>query len=205
MRQSLKENIMPTPEETRAMQKIMDKLNGAQSGTVKRTSQETSDTVTGNVSPDAQEMYNILHKLQNATESSAKQLVRETVETVAPVQENSFGVGGLNVVLNKTTVSGYKKTFYTITENGETIHHDLALFESAMAIIKNMLDKNDSNRTSRIVELDDRYSNCLYEAASYKQRAKTLTEGVKQDVYLAKHQVAADKMKQIKSHIKKML
>jgi hypothetical protein len=198
---------MPSAEETRAMQEIMNKLNNAQSGNQSSSTLSKNESrVPGNVSPDAQEMYNILNKLQTATESSAKNLVQEsTTYNKTETKNNSFGVGGLNVVLNKTSVNGFKKTFYTITENGKTIHSDLALFESAMAIIKNLLDKNDLNRTDKIVDLDNRYSNYLYEAASYKQRAKTLTEGVKQDVFLAKHQVAADKMKSIKSQIKKML
>lgn len=197
---------MPTPEETKGMQNILDKLNSAMTKTekVRTYIDESGDKVTriekSNVSPEAQEMYDILNKLHSATASEAKQLV---VEDTAPV--TSFGVGGLNVVLNKRTVNGYKKTYYSITENGETTVEDLALFESAMAIVKNKLDIENVQKTDRIVLLDTQYASYLEEAAAHKQRAKVITETTRYDVAMAKHGVAVDKMKQIKAQIKKLL
>ena len=196
---------MPTPEETKAMADILKKLENAENRVQQEPTVKEDGTVFNpKVSNDAQEMYNILNKLQNATENTAKTLIKEDVKVETPLTE-SFGFGGLNVVLNKTTVYGYKKTFYNITENGNVLYSDIALFESAMAIIKNMLNKNDENRTSRILELDSSYGNYLSEAASYKQRTKNITEGAKKDVYMAKHGVASDKMKSIKKKIKSFL
>jgi hypothetical protein len=196
---------MPTPEETKAMADILKKLENAENRVQQEPTVKEDGTVFNpKVSNDAQEMYNILNKLQNATENTAKTLIKEDTQVETPLTE-SFGFGGLNVVLNKTTVYGYKKTFYNITENGNTLYADIALFESAMAIIKNMLNKNDQNRTARILELDSSYGNYLSEAASYKQRTKNITEGVKKDVYMAKHGVASDKMKSIKKKIKSFL
>jgi hypothetical protein len=197
---------MPTPEETKGMQNILDKLNSAMTKTdkVRTYIDESGEKVTriekANVSPEAQEMYNILNKLHNATATEAKQLV---VEDSAPV--TSFGVGGLNVVLNKRSVNGYKKTYYSITENGKTTVEDLALFESAMAIVKNKLDIENVAKTDRIVELDLQYASYLEEAAAHKQRARMITESARHDVAMAKHGVAVDKMKQIKAQIKKLL
>lgn len=197
---------MPTPEETRGMQNILDKLNSAMTKTdkVRTYIDESGEKVTriekANVSPEAQEMYNILNKLHSATATEAKQLV---VEESAPV--TSFGVGGLNVVLNKRSVNGYKKTYYSITESGKTTVEDLALFESAMAIVKNKLDVENVAKTDRIVELDAQYAAYLEEAAAHKQRAKMITESARHDVAMAKHGVAVDKMKVIKAQIKKLL
>lgn len=197
---------MPTPEETKGMQNILDKLNSAMTRTekVRTYIDESGAKIThieaGNVSPEAQEMYNILNKLHNATATEAKQLV---VEDSAPV--TSFGVGGLNVVLNKRSVNGYKKTYYSITENGETTVEDLALFESAMAIVKNKLDIEDTQKTNRIVQLDLQYASYLEEAAAHKQRARMITESARHDVAMTKHGVAVDKMKVIKAQIKKLL
>lgn len=196
---------MPTPEETKAMADILEKLQNAEHRVQQEPTVKEDGTVFNpKVSNEAQEMYNILNKLQNATENTAKTLVKESTQ-VETASNESFGFGGLNVVLNKTTVYGYKKTFYNITENGDTLYADIALFESAMAIIKNMLNKNDQNRTDKILELDASYGNYLSEAAGYKQRTKTVTESVKKDVYMAKHNVASDRMKAIKSKIKSFL
>ena len=197
---------MPTPEETKGMQNILDKLNSAMTKTdkVRTYIDESGEKVTriekANVSPEAQEMYNILNKLHSATATEAKQLV---VEESAPV--TSFGVGGLNVVLNKRSVNGYKKTYYSITESGKTTVEDLALFESAMAIVKNKLDVENVAKTDRIVELDLQYASYLEEAAAHKQRARMITESARHDVAMAKHGVAVDKMKVIKAQIKKLL
>lgn len=191
---------MPTPEETRAMANILAKLQNAEHR-VKQPPVIKEDGTVFNpkISNDAQEMYNILHKLQNATETSAKTLVTEKPNS------SEFGVGGLNVVLNETSVHGYKKTFYNITENGKVLHEDIALFESAMAIVKNMLHKNDEEKTRKIIDLDTSYGNHLSEAASYKRRSQQLNESAKKDVFSAKHSVASDKMKSIKAKIKSFL
>jgi hypothetical protein len=197
---------MPTPEETRGMQNILEKLNNAMTKTekVRTYIDESGEKVTriekANVSPEAQEMYDILNKLHSATATEAKQLV---VEESAPV--TSFGVGGLNVVLNKRSINGYKKTYYSITEDGETTVEDLALFESAMAIVKNKLDSEDTQKTNRIIQLDLQYASYLEEAAAHKQRAKMISESARYDVAMTKHGVAVDKMKQIKAQIKKLL
>ena len=119
---------MPSAEETRAMQEIMDKLNNATSAKPAKTSQ--SQQVTGNVSPDAQEMYNILHKLQNVTEEGAKKLVKESSGPdpiiIQDKEQAGFGFGDLNVVMRKSSVYGYKKTFYTVMEGDEIVAEDLA-------------------------------------------------------------------------------
>jgi hypothetical protein len=204
-----------TPEETKGMQNILDKLNNAITKTdkVKTYIDESGEKVTrierANVSPDAHEMYNILHKLQNATEDSAKNFVKESAVQGPSSNNNvppSFGVGGLNVLLNKRKINGYKKTYYSITEDGSITVEDLALFESAMAIVKNKLE-NDENiqKTQRIIELDLQYASYLEEAASHKQRAKVITEAARHSIAMAKHSAAVDKMKQIKAQIKRFL
>jgi hypothetical protein len=191
------------------MQEIMDKLNNATSAKPSKTSQSQTQQVTGNVSPDAQEMYNILHKLQNATEEGAKQLVKESSGPdpiiIQDKEQAGFGFGDLNVVMRKASVYGYKKTFYTVMEGDEIVAEDLALFESAMGIIKNVLGKNEHSKTTRIIDLDEQYGIRFDEAAQHKARAKTLTESVKQDVQMAKHSVAVDKMRNIKAQIKKLI
>ena len=92
------------------MADILEKLQNAEHRVQQEPTVKEDGTVFNpKVSNDAQEMYNILNKLQNATENAAKTLVKESVET--QTSDESFGVGGLNVVLNKTTVYGYKRLF----------------------------------------------------------------------------------------------
>ena len=198
---------MPTPEETRAMQEIMDKL--ANAGHAKPSNTSTNTVAPSSVSQDAKEMYNILHKLQNATEASAKNLVTEATGPdpiiIKEKDQSGFGFGNLNVVMKKSSVYGYKKTFYTVMEGDEVVAEDLALFESAMGIIKNVLGKNDTEKTRRIVKLDEQYNTYFDDAAGHKARAKTITESVRQDVVMAKHSVSVEKMRQIKAQIKKLI
>ena len=198
---------MPTPEETRAMQEIMDKLANASHAKPSNTS--TNTVAPSSVSQDAKEMYNILHKLQTATEAGAKNLVTEATGPdpiiIKEKDQSGFGFGNLNVVMKKSSVYGYKKTFYTVMEGDEVVAEDLALLESAMGIIKNVLGKNDTEKTRRIVKLDEQYNTYFDDAAGHKARAKTITESVRQDVVMAKHSVSVEKMRQIKAQIKKLI
>ena len=72
---------MPTPEETKAMADILEKLQNAEHRVQQEPTKEDGTVFNPKVSNDAQEMYNILNKLQNATENTAKTLVKESVET----------------------------------------------------------------------------------------------------------------------------
>ena len=50
-----------------------------------------------------------------------------------------------------------------------------------------------------------RHMEIICQRRGYKQRTKTVTESVKKDVYMAKHNVASDRMKAIKTKIKSFL
>lgn len=201
---------MPTPEEVKGMQAILDKLNQA-SATPASPSVAGSTSVppTANVSANAAEMFNILYKLEEATANATKQKFQESKSDItlstATMQDNTVSVGKYNVVLEKkTVVPGVKKTFYKITDSkGAAIYSDIALFESAMGIIKGLLFEN--SKIDKILDLDAKYSNYLSEAAIYKYKAKTLTEGHRQDVALAKQGNAATKMATIKKQIKAII
>lgn len=158
--------------------------------------------------PEVQEMHNILsklHNVQDATDTVATEMVTESVETIPQTKQNSVGVDRFNIVLEKSDVAGFSKTYYTVAENGVPVHTELALFESAMAIIKNKLFKDDTAKTKAIVESDSHYASALVEAAQLKRKLKTLTEGVDYDVTAARHNMATDRMKKAKASIKKLL
>lgn len=204
---------MPSPEETKAMQAILDKLNAAQNTQTSTNIVEASDNTqqpaqTANVSPDAQEMYNILYKLQNATTQATTRVVEEVErgERVAIMEDkNTVGVGQFNVVIEDTVVSGFKKKYYHITEHSKPIYSDISLFETAMGIVKQLLTKNDISRINKLLELDTQYGSNLIEAATHKKRSQKLTESAQKDVALAKHSNAVAKMSYIKKQIKSLL
>lgn len=207
---------MPSPEETKAMHDILLKLQAASEKeySSEKTSSEkktNSTPVPGNVSEDAVEMFNILNKLQEATSQAAQQVITESETrpelSTATYRDNSISVSGkYNIQMeSKTVVPGIKKKFYHITdENNNPVYEDIALFESAMAIIKGLMI-NKSISVDRVVDLDNKYASQLSEAAIYKQKAKTLTESHRRDLALTKQSVAYDKMKQLKSQIKRFL
>ena len=80
----------------------------------------------------------------------------------------------------------------------------MALFETAMGIVKGLLFDNNS-KVERLLELDNRYASTLQEAATYKMKCKTIVESYKHDIAMAKQGAAVSKMKEIKKQIKSAL
>tara|TARA_B110000881_G_scaffold99180_1_gene87228 strand:+ start:408 stop:1007 length:600 start_codon:yes stop_codon:yes gene_type:complete len=197
-------------KESQDMLKILQNLENASNNKTAPVVDATGNSVPTNISQDATEMYNILaklHKVQDATDSAATNIVTESERLIESVNKatESVGIDTFNIVLEQHNISGYVKTYYTVAENGVRIYENLALFESAMAIIKNELFKNDVNKSKAILEYDSRYASALEEAAKQKRRQKTLTESIESDIAAAKHSVATEKMHKMKIAIKKLL
>jgi hypothetical protein len=194
-------------QETKAMQDILDRLNAASTkAPATSTVSNASARSTGSVSPAAVEMLSILTKLENAATTVASKLVTESTDVPESDLADKVGIGKYNVVLEKSSVAGFAKTFYTITENGKSVYQQLALFESAMAIIKVKLFNKNSDKINQIVDLDSKYASALHEAASHKSRMthSPLNES-QQDVLAAKHSNAIARMQGIKKQIKTLL
>jgi|TARA_B110000908_G_scaffold111867_1_gene131198 hypothetical protein len=195
-------------KESQDMLKILQNLENASNNKTAPVVDATGNSVPTNISQDATEMYNILaklHKVQDATDSAATNIVTESERLIDNKATESVGIDKFNIVLEQHNISGYVKTYYTVAENGVRIYENLALFESAMAIIKNELFKNDVNKSKAILEYDSRYASALEEAAKQKRRQKTLTESIESDIAAAKHSVATEKMHKMKIAIKKLL
>ena len=197
-------------KESQDMLKILQNLENASNNKTAPVVDASGNSVPTNISQDATEMYNILaklHKVQDATDSAATNIVTESERLIESVNKatESVGIDKFNIVLEQHNISGYVKTYYTVAENGVRIYENLALFESAMAIIKNELFKNDVNKSKAILEYDSRYASALEEAAKQKRRQKTLTESIESDIAAAKHSVATEKMHKMKIAIKKLL
>jgi hypothetical protein len=191
---------MPTPE-VQGMMEILSKLENAAENIGNEVEMSDGNVIRSTGRPEVDEMYNILSKLNEATNAAATNVVKQS-STVKSENDN-VGIGGYHIVLNKQIVEGFKKTYYTITQDGTEIYENLALFESAMAIVKKLMF--NKNGIEKIVDYDNRYASVLLEAAQYKNRMKVITEGVKYDIYVAKHTSAVDKMKNIKRQIKNLM
>lgn len=205
---------MPT-EEVKGMMDIIAKLNESVAAEptaaqkVKNEKNKPSPTILGSVSKDAEGMLSILQKLDEATTQVTKEIVKESEHDIELSAIDKKGdtvtVNNYEITMEKTTiVPGIRKTFYNIKEGDEIIHKELALFETAMGIVKGLLFDNDS-KVNRLLELDNRYASSLQEAATYKMKCKTIVESSKHDIAMAKQGAAVCKMKEIKKQIKSAL
>ena len=205
---------MPT-KETQGMMDIINKLNEATNkeptAHQKLKSQRNTPTpnVIAGVSKDAQGMLEILQKLDEATHKATEEIIEESHNdiTLSAVTKkgDSVTVGEFEVVLEKAMlIPGMTKTFYNIKEGNKIIHKQIALFETAMGIVKGLLFEKDT-KVERLLDLDNRYSSALAEAATFKMKAKSLTESSKIDIAMAKQGSALQKMKTIKNQIKSSL
>ena len=127
------------------MLKILQNLENASNNKTAPVVDATGNSVPTNISQDATEMYNILaklHKVQDATDSAATNIVTESERLIESVNKatESVGIDKFNIVLEQHNISGYVKTYYTVVENGIRRYENLALFESAMAITSTLLN-----------------------------------------------------------------
>lgn len=189
------------------MLKILQNLNNAQQlHEDKITAREEGREV---VSEDSKEMYNILKKLEEATEKTATKIASEKdtdpVTAVGSITNSTVSMSGYNVVMEKRYLTeNYKKTYYDITSGGKLLYKDIALFETAMTILKSLIDNNQT-KIKKLLELDGRYASYLSEAAYHKQRTKVINESVKKDVAIAKQGAAMDKASAVKREIKRYI
>ena len=203
---------MPTQAETRGMKELIQKLNESSTTVPEKTEQKSNPKLKSNllnsVSKDAKGMYDILQRLDEDTTKVAEETVEKTYQdptmAVATKKGNSVKIAEYEITMNKEqVVPGINKMFYTIKEDGKVLHEQLALFETAMGIVKGMMH-NKPNNIGKLLDLDARYGSQLAEAALYKQKSK-VSEGFKLDLAMAKQGQAVQKMNEAKKQIKSCL
>tara|TARA_B100000941_G_C28507502_1_gene558316 strand:+ start:181 stop:792 length:612 start_codon:yes stop_codon:yes gene_type:complete len=203
---------MPTQEETRGMKELIQKLNESSKISTTDKEQKSNPKLKANllnsVSKDAQGMYDILQRLDEATTKVAEEAVEEAYEdpmmAVATKKGNSVKIAEYEITMDKQqVVPGIKKVFYTIKEDGKVLHEQVALFETAMGVVKGLMHGKTGN-IKQLLDLDVRYGSQLAEAAFYKQKSK-VSEGFKLDLAMAKQGQAVQKMNEAKKQIKSCL
>lgn len=166
---------MTSYEDTKAMEAILSRLNGAVEATSKKI----------------------------VTESKTNDELRVAMATTR--EQDTVRVCNYEIVTEKFNVNGFKKNYYTVTEGNEVLYKQLSLFESAMSIVKRLMLNKRTIDCDKIAKLDESYDNHLQEAYGYKYRMKRINESVKRDVYEAKYTNALGKMKNAKEKIVKTL
>lgn len=162
-------------------------------------------------------MHDILNKLRQANphlvEAKFNATADELVETskkdvdlrVAMTQqitESTVTVQNYRIDIVVSEFAGRKKRFYNIveTKSNKIIHKELALFESAMGIVKKYI--TGSNGIDELEQYDTDYSNALYEVWTHNGRVK---RGVNEDISIAKADAAKNRVQEAKRKIMKRL
>ncbi len=153
------------------------------------------------------EMHNILSKLKGVDKTTkiiaerAEQDIDLNVAINQKVTETSVSVQNYKIDIVLQKFGNKQKRFYNICEGNKILHRDIALFETAMGVVKNlMLSKH--NKVEALLKSDLDYNNALYEVYMYKTKAK---KSINEDVMLAKMSAAQNRLHNAKQQILKKL
>jgi|TARA_B100001094_G_scaffold238562_1_gene233979 hypothetical protein len=151
--------------------------------------------------PRLYDIINTFDKTSKQLNERAESNVDLRVAMTQQTQKNSVSVQQYKIEVVQEKFGDKRKNFYNIYEHDELIHKDIALFESAMGIVKNLLS-NKIQKANDIEKADMQYNNALYEVYMFKSRAKVKSN---EDVMLAKMSNAKQKMAEAKSKIMQKL
>ena len=152
-------------------------------------------------------MHDILSKLNSVDKTTkivAERAERDIDLNVAinqKITENSVSVQNYRIDIVLQKFGGKQKRFYNICEGKQILHKDIALFETAMGIVKNLMLNKDS-KVNDLVKADLQYNNALYEVYMYKMKAR---KSINEDVMLAKMSAAQNRLHTAKQNILRKL
>ncbi len=154
--------------------------------------------------PNTKAMYDILNKLGSVDDTSrmvaerAEKDIDLKVAINSKVTENSVSVQNYRIDIVLQEFAGKQKKFYNVVDGNKIIHRELALFETAMAVVKNLMG-NKSSKVNELVRYDRDYANSLYEVYAHNSRIKG--GKINEDIAVAKLGNAREKMQQAKNKI----
>ena len=147
--------------------------------------------------PRLYDIINTFDKTSKKLNERAEKNVDLRVAMTQKTQDNSISVQQYKIDIESKPFAGRHKNFYQIYEHNELLFEDVALFESAMGIVKNLMT-NKNKKVEEIERADIAYNNALYEVYMFKSRIKT---SVNEDVMLAKLSQAQNKLGEAKAKI----
>ena len=195
--------MVASAEDVDAMKKAMNALNNTH---VVAPSAST-DTLTGEPiptskfsSPDVEAMNTIMEKFNNAAEVVAEEVLE--IPTKQGVRMGLF-----EITVDKVPFGKKNKNYYNIVDiySGKTLYKNLALFESAMAITKNLLNENNRPKQKLIAETDQKYANALIKAGQHKRRIRTAPDNSTKQISEAKYTETLHKARTAKGEIKQLI
>ena len=154
--------------------------------------------------PNTKAMYDILNKLGSVDDTSrmvaerAEKDIDLKVAINSKVTENSVSVQNYRIDIVLQEFAGKQKKFYNVVDGNKIIHRELALFETAMAVVKNLMG-NKSSKVNELIRYDRDYANSLYEVYAHNSRIKG--GKINEDIAVAKLGNAREKMQQAKNKI----
>ena len=113
------------------------------------------------------------------------------------ITDTSVSVQNYKIDIILENFAGKQKRFYNICEKDKILHRDIALFETAMGIVKNLI-LNKHNKVDALLNADLEYNNALYEVYMYKTKARN---SINEDVMLAKMSAAQNRLQDAKRKI----
>ena len=145
-----------------------------------------------------------LYDIINTFDKTSKQLneradtdVDLRVAMTQKTQDNSISVQQYRIDVIQENFADKKKNFYNIYEHNKLLYKDIALFETAMGIVKNMM-LNKNQKVQDLLKADLDYNNALYEVYMFKSKVK---KAINEDVMLAKMSQAQNKLHGAKAKI----
>ena len=174
---------MASFEETRAMADILRNLQEKTEASISeaKSMPAENERISHITNPDTRAMANILEKLEASTRKTAVNLVEESYKHPdlkmamnTSRSQSGVSVDNFEIVVEKQKIANITKNFYSIKDNatGEVLYNDLALFESAMSIVKRLMLGKQMQDVSRIIDADQQYAAGLLESYDYKSKLK---------------------------------
>ena len=152
-------------------------------------------------------MHDILSKLKGVDKTTkivaerAEQDVDLNIAINQKITESSVSVQNYRIDIVLQKFGDKQKRFYNICEDKRILHKDIALFETAMGVVKNLM-LNKHKKVEDLLKSDLDYNNALYEVYMYKTKAR---KSINEDVMLAKMSAAQNRLHSAKQQILKKL
>ena len=147
------------------------------------------------------DIINTFDKTSSMLNERAKTNVDLRVAMTETTKENSVSVQQYEIEVVQQQFAGKRKNFYNIYEHNKLIYQDIALFETAMGVVKNLM-QGKSNKVENLLKYDLDYNNALYEVYMYKTKVK---RAVNEDVMIAKLSSAKQRLQEVKLKILRRL
>jgi|TARA_B100000959_G_C14923539_1_gene600555 hypothetical protein len=194
--------MVASAKDVDAMKKAMNALNKPVVAPSAYTETSTGKPIPTSKfsSPDVEAMNIIMEKFNNAAD-----IVAEEVLEIPTKQGVRMGL--FEITVDKVPFGKKNKNYYNIVDiySGKTLYKNLALFESAITITKNLLNENDRPKQQLIAEIDQKYANALIKAGQHKRRIRTAPDNSTKQIFEAKYTETLHKARTAKGEIKQLI